>query len=392
MILFCLICPQFFPCPPGVAAAGPFEFVDARAISVDTHAAVVEWVTTVPTNGRIDYGENLRDANRVALAIDVDTTHRTALFGLREGEDHVFRVFASDTSGRQIRTNWGAFRTLGVPAPRIERVDVQELSWRGGRVVWVSNIPVKGFFECGYDTGYGYSKKESAYGTIHDVDLDRFSPRKTIHYRITATDHRGKSTPPHLSSFRTAEHNLAAGAAVRGTFVRNPDASYITDSPPILTRVTDGTTSYFKGMATSGDPAKEEQWVEIDFGRIHDVSEILTFWRRLAYPKKFSLSGSLDGERWYEFGDTHTADSGAGSLSETGDPIYIHTAAIGQYALRYIRLHIPRGAPIHKKFDNYNFVQLFELKAYPPEIEDGFMRMLRDGRERGRKGDGEKGR
>ena len=360
----------------GAAVAGPIQITGARPYTVDTHSAVIEWQTDVPSNGRIDYGEGLNDANRVALSIDIDTLHRTLLFGLREGEEHVFRVFASDTEGIQVRTNWLSFRTLGVPAPKVVRVQINRLTWTGADVEWVSNIPVKGLFECGYDTAYGYSKKEAAFGTNHKVILDQFSSRRTIYYRMTAADRRGKQIAPYPATFQTAEHNIALGGAVTGTFFHNPERPFVTDSPPILDRVTDGITSYFNGMATSGDPAADTQWVQVDLGSIKDVSEIVTIWRKLAYPRKFTLKGSLDGERWYTFGDTFSAESGNSGVSQTGDPLQIHTAPIGQYALQFIRLEIPQGAPYYKKFENYRFVQLFELKAYPPEQGDAFLRSL----------------
>ena len=350
------------------------QFTSLRVDAIDVHSAVIVWQTSIPSNGRIDYGEDLSAANRVALAVDVDTFHRTLLFGLREGEDHVCRVFASDTQGAQIRSGWTSFRTLGIPAPRIVRVDIKEQTWKGAHLEWISNIPVKGGLECGYDTSYGYSKKETAFGRVHEVHLDRFSPRRTVVYRITARDARGKDIPPYPGKFQTAEHNIAGGCTVAGTFFRNPDRPFITDSPPLLQRVTDGRTSYFTGMATSGNPAEETQWVEIDLGSIQDITHILTYWRRIAYPLNFTLKGSLDGDRWYGFGDQFT-ESGSAAVSETGDPMIEHLAAIGQYAIRYVRMEVPKGAAIFKKFDNYNFVQLFEVKVYPMEGEDEFLTM-----------------
>ena len=361
----------------GVSVAEGLQITSVRAGLIETHSVGIEWTTNIPSNGRIDYGEDIRNANRVALAIEVDTAHRTMLFGLREGEEHTYRLFASDTEGRQIRTNWLSFRTRGIPDPRAVQVQVKNRTWQGGEVEWVSNIAVKGQLECGYDTQYGYSQKESAFGTVHQVTLDRFSPRKNIYYRITAKDARGKSIPTVAGFFQTDELNIAKGAPVKGTFYRNPDRPYIPDTPPLMDRVTDGNTGYFLGMATSGDPDLETQWVEVDLGSIKDVSEILSVWRRLACPEKFSVKGSLDGDRWYEFGDTFSALDGRPGVGQTGDPIYTYSVSIGQYALRFIRLEIPMGAPYYKKFDNYNFVQLFELKAYPPETDDLFIQMLK---------------
>lgn len=357
----------------------PPRFTGGRVYSVDTHTAMIEWQTNLPTNGRIDYGETMKSATRVSLVVDVGTLHQTLLFNLKEGEEHVYRIFATDTQGRQIRSNWAAFRTLGMPAPRITGVFIKELMWYGARLEWTSNTPVKGLFECGYDTGYGYSKLEPRYGAVHEVALDRFSPRKTIHYRITAQDRRRRETV-WTGTFQTDEHNIALRRPVAGTFIRNPDRPHITDSPPLLQRVTDGKTDYFTGMATSGDPGETDQRIEIDLESIQDASVILTYWRRLAYPQQFSLRGSLDGERWYEFGDTYSADDGRQGLSETGDPILIHTAPIGNYAIRFVRLEIPKGAPYAKKFENYRFVQLFEIKVYPTEPEDPFLKFLKQKR------------
>lgn len=381
-IFICLIILSVFCVARAEADDAGLSFTGGKVASVDTHTVVIEWQTNVPTNGRVDYGEDVHSANRVALVIDLDTFHQTLLYGLREGEEHVYRVFASDTRGRDIRTNWMSFRTSGVPAPRITKVDIHEITWHSATIIWTSNIPVKGKLECGYDTAYGYSKQESKFGMRHEVRIDQFSPLKTIAFKISAVDKRGLYAVPYEARFQTEELNIAQGAAVRGTFHHNPERPYITDSPPILQRVTDGSTSYFKGMSTSADPADTDQWVEIDLGEIKDAAAIVTIWRRLAYPKQFRLRGSLDGERWYEFGDTYSADFGTTitSHSQTGDPIWIHTASIGQYSLRYVRLEIPQGAPYHKKFQNYTFVQLYELKVYPPEPDDLFLKLLKQSR------------
>ena len=63
----------------------PLQFSGGRVYSTDTHSAVIEWQTNLPTNGRIDYGEEIKSASRVSLVIDFDTLHRTLLFGLIEG-------------------------------------------------------------------------------------------------------------------------------------------------------------------------------------------------------------------------------------------------------------------------------------------------------------------
>ena len=335
--------------------------------NIDTHGAMIRWVTNAPANGTIYYGNSTAEATQVTITLDNQKNHWTPIYTLREGEDYVFRITARDTAGVMRQSDWHMFRTLGVPAPKITNVDFVEITREGGRAVWRSNIPVRGTFECGYDTTYGFRTLEKKFNKAHEVTIKRFNPRRRVLYRILAEDARGLRAPQWRGEFMTAEHNIAVGSKVTGTFVRNPEPSYVKDTPPIIERVTDGGMSYFENMATSGDPDSDTQWVEIDLGKIHDASEILTYWRALAYPKKFSLRISLNRENWYDLGDTFDASTGKTFRSATGDPLWEHEALLGNRILRYIRLEVPKGAPYYKRFDGYKFVQLFELKVYPVE-------------------------
>ncbi|MBI4178787.1 discoidin domain-containing protein [bacterium] len=348
--------------------AHALTFDTIQIASVDTHGAQIRWVTDAPSNGNIYYGLRVGEATRTMLVIDQAKDHLTGLYGLEEGENYVFRITARDTAGKRETSDWHTFRTLGDAAPRIVKVDQVHPRMDGGKFVWRANVPVQGTFECGYDTTYGFQTEEKTYNIAHEVLVQRFRPRRRIQYRITARDRRGREAPEWIGTFTTAEDNIAAKAKTTGTFTRNPEPNFIPDTPPIIDRITDGALNYFHSMATSGDPDKDTQWVEIDLGKIQIVGQVLTYWRQLAYPLKFAVKGSLDGERWVDLGDTHNAATGAVVRSYTGDPVLEHVVPVGGMVLRYVRVEVPKGAPYHKRFDNYRFVQLFELKVFPPEM------------------------
>ena len=334
---------------------------------VDTHGVLIVWQTDTASNGNIEYGLGTADANQMSIEMTMALQHQTSIYGLLEGEDYMFRIRARSRTGGQAQSPWHRFRTLGIPAPKILEVAVVEATPEGGTLVWRSNIPTRGTFECGYDTSYGFQQTDDRYGAAHEVIVKRFNPRKTIHYRVRAVDERGLEAPEHAGTFVTAERNIAVGAKVTGTFTRNVEPSYIKDPPPILDRVTDGGLDYYTGMASSGDPKDADQWVEIDLGKIAFVSDIVTMWWQLAYPKKFSVKLSLNRETWRALGDTYDASTGQTAKSRSGDPLWEHFAQAGSVLARYVRIDIPQGAPYERRFPKFNYVTLFELKVYPPE-------------------------
>lgn len=353
---------------PGPAEALYFDTVEIH--SVDTRGVVIHWVTDQPSNGTIYYGLMISEASRTFLELTMSKSHYTSLFGLLEGEKYDFRISARSDSGELATSNWREFTTLGIPHPKVKRVEFSDYTIEGATVSWWSNIPVKGVFECGYDTSYGFRQEEKKFSDIHQVKVQRFRPKRKIKFRIRATDARGLVSAEYLGEFMTMENNIALGAPVTGTFWRNTDPGFIKDTPPILGRVTDGKLDYFRGMATSGDPDGDTQWVQVDLGKLQFVDQILTYWRQLTYPKKFTLSGSMNGQRWENLGDTHDPSLGRAMQSQTGDPLWEYTAPVGNQVFRYIRLEVPQGAPYIRRFEGFRYLQLFELKVYPPEIPE----------------------
>lgn len=334
---------------------------------IDTHGAAIVWRTDESSNGQIEYGIGMNDATRVSLILDMTKDHQTPMFGLLEGEDYVFRIKARSAAGAQIISGWQTFRTLGIPAPKIREVKVMELTPEGGTLVWRSNAPTRGTFECGYDTSYGFQASDERFAPDHEVNVTRFNPRKKIHYRVQAADPRGREAPVYEGTFVTAEKNLAVGAKTTGTFTRNAEPGYVQDTPPIIERVTDGQMEYYRGMAASGDPASADQWIEVDLGQIVTAADIVTVWWQLAYPQKFAVKISLDRETWRDMGDTYDASMGNPAQSYSGDPLFEHFIHMRSALLRYVRVEIPRGAPYYRRFSKFNFVSCFELKIYPPD-------------------------
>ncbi len=349
--------------PPSEAIV--FDTIYVKTVGI--HSAAISWQSDTLTMGQIEYGLASEKQDLVSIGLDHARPHLSLLFDLLEGEHYTFRVKARTKSGDEIRSNLMGFRTHGTPFPKILQAGVANPTVEGGTLVWKSNIPTRGVFECGYDTSYGFRKEDPEFGYIHEVVISRFNPRKVIHYRITAVDTRGLEPAPTISTFKTAEKNIALGARVTGTFDRSAEPGVILDSPPIISRVTDGQADYFGGMASSGDPARAMQWVEIDLGKITFAGEINTLWWQLACPTKFSVKHSLDQERWISLGDTFDASKGLSQRSGSGDPAWELGVPVGNVLIRYVRIEIPYGAPYYRRFSKFTFVSLFEVKVFPPD-------------------------
>jgi len=204
-----------------------------------------------------------------------------------------------------------------------------------------------------------YSGKEN-YATLMGLD-----PEMNYYYKIKAQDASGNIYWSNLHSFRSRSTDLALGKSVSGTFTElPPNDPYVNSIKDVLSRVTDGVTGYFEGMATSRSILNGDQLVTIDLGSTLPLNSIISYWRALAYPKSFSVRISDDNINWKEISSNINAESGAFSRSDAGDPMRVVSIDAKGENARYVQIFILENSPFYVKHPEWDFVQLMEVQVY----------------------------
>ncbi|HPP88053.1 MAG TPA: discoidin domain-containing protein, partial [bacterium] len=166
---------------------------------------------------------------------------------------------------------------------------------------------------------------------------------------------------------KTLDNNIALNKKVEGTFDINPEPNVIANSPSIISRITDGKIHYFTGMATSGNVKEAQQNVIIDLEEEQFIEKIKVYWRAIAYSKNYYVMISSDKKKWNYIGKNIDASKGITMRSESGDPLFVNEIAANNKA-RYIRIWLAKNSEFYCKFDNWNFVQIFEIEAINNQI------------------------
>jgi len=232
-----------------------------------------------------------------------------------------------------------------------------------------------------YRTSIGAASGSIAYGTAREkldkvavnaesgvdnsVVIGGLKPRTIYYYQITATDYYGDTINSDVKSFVTSSGNIALNKKVTGTFTNYPAYDkYVkagSDSD-ILSRTTDGKKSYFTSMATSGPVPASDQYVVIDLGGRQNVKNVVSYWRKLAYPESLTVQVSDDNSSWKTVQNSIDAGKGAFARSEAGDPMVV--VSTKAEPCRYIKLLVKKGSPFFTKHEGWNFVQLMEVEAF----------------------------
>lgn len=192
------------------------------------------------------------------------------------------------------------------------------------------------------------------------------NPGEEYFYKIQARDDQDLVKVSEIKNFRLPSQNLARGKTVTGTFnYLPPHDSLVNQTKAVLSRVVDGLTGYFEGMATSGPIIGEDQQVTIDLGAIHPVNSIVSYWRALAYPESYCVKVSEDNINFREIASKINAAQGAFSRSDAGDPLRVISLNTGGTLARYIQIFIARNSPYYVKHPEWDFVQLMEVQVFP---------------------------
>lgn len=209
------------------------------------------------------------------------------------------------------------------------------------------------------------SAGNSSSGVVNSVVILGLKPRTTYFYQVSATDYYGNTVSSKVLSFTTVSENVALHKMVTGTFTELPKGERFAKpgtADQILSRVTDGGTSYFTAMATSGSVPGADQYVVIDLGKSYNLKSISSYWRNLSYPESLTVQVSGNGIDWKTLESGLNAGAGAFARSDAGDPMNI--VNVKGDSGRYIKLLVPKGSPIYCKHSDWDFVQLMEVKAF----------------------------
>jgi len=201
-------------------------------------------------------------------------------------------------------------------------------------------------------------------GTVNSAVLSGLKPRTTYFYQVKAVDAYGNPVASKTGNFATASENIALKKKVSGTFTVLPADKFIQkgDADNVLSRVTDGSTNYFSSMATSGSVYVADQYVVIDLGRSYKIKNIVSYWRKLAYPESLVVQVSDNNTDWVNLEAGADVGKGGFARSDTGDPMEVLNTP-GSTG-RYIKLLVAKGSPFFHKHSDWNFVQLMEVKVF----------------------------
>jgi hypothetical protein len=203
-------------------------------------------------------------------------------------------------------------------------------------------------------------------GRQSSATLYNLEPGRSCYYQARVWDAYGSMAESPVKNFAPARENAALGKKVLGTFSELPPRdSFVNKNGDVLARVTDGGTSYFTAMATSRSVNLEDQYAIIDLGKSSPISNVVTYWRNLAYPLEFDISISNDGVNFGDGAAGLNAGSGAFSRSDTGDPMRVVSADLKGTLARYVKVLVKKGAPCFQKHADWDFVQLMEVEVYP---------------------------
>lgn len=343
----------------------PLEFVGIRVHDAHETGATITWETNHPARGRIRFGDTKQMEN-TKVNTTSDSRHRVQLRGLKEGTKYGFRVYSWDSSNRRIKSQLVFFETKGMPKPRIQRINIKNRTRLGGTVRWVTNVPTTATFSVGHDTPLQHTTVHDSPTRIHEVKLSQFFPNRSVYYRITMTDTRGRSERTTLRSFQTRENNVALNKPIRGTFSRPLNKVSRSElENPVIDRIVDGSLAFPKGLATSGNIPDTDQWFTVDLRQFYVPDTVVIFWRNIARPGSYRIQASKLGQEWSTLATMSAGDTSLIKRSGMGLARHSIPLASGNEDYRYIRVLIPKDSPYHVKYNGDQFVQVFEFKLFP---------------------------
>ena len=203
-------------------------------------------------------------------------------------------------------------------------------------------------------------------GEVTSATLTDLTPRRTYYYKVRVWDYFGNMAESPVKQFAPGKENIALGKKVLGTFTALPPKDpYVDAKKDVLSRITDGSTSYFTAMATSRSLNNEDQYAIIDLGKQYSIDEVVTYWRNLAYPQDFIITVSNDNQTFFDGVQKQNAGKGAFDRSDAGDPMRVFRSSLAGVTARYVKVLVQKGSSCFQKHADWDFVQLMEVEIIP---------------------------
>lgn len=341
------------------------QIQEITATDITDNRVNIFWKTNIETTGQVQYYAVGQNKKSISVNLTAGTEHNIILNNLLPGTTYYYQIIARDDDENLTSSDYHTFTTTGTSLPLFLKIELSQISKTTAIINWVTNVPTTSQIEFGTDTNYKKSILEiKNLQLVHRVELNGLTPETVYYFKISAKDEFGHAIISSDQTFTTLENNLAMGKSVTGTFIHCPDEKYISKETEFISRITDGSTSYFTGMATSLDITSQDQYVTIDLGERYPIDKVVAYWRSLAYSQNYAIKVSLNDIDWTTIGRGISGDAGLDDRSDTGDPMKIVCTTCNGIEARYVQLFIAKGSAYYHKHEEWQFVQLMELKVY----------------------------
>lgn len=179
--------------------------------SVTQEKVIITWQTSIPANGRVEYGYTDDYGRSVTARIPLNTRHEVNLFGLEPDKDYHFRVIAY-TNDEQVNSFDQTFNTDDIDdltLPEIKKLGVPYITGTTATIHWETSEPTSFVIYYGKTDGYGSRKSSGSRTILHEYTLTKLSPATTYHFKVEARDKDGNKAIWQDISFRTLQTSVS---------------------------------------------------------------------------------------------------------------------------------------------------------------------------------------
>ena len=145
--------------------------VSVSNISLDS--ANISWETTTVTTSKLKYGENTGYGKEVNdISTTSSTKHETKISGLNHSTSYHFKIYATDTDGKELISDDYSFETLPMPiitAAKVARIP--DRPTQAVKVIFESNVPISTVVSYSAPDVKQKEESKSKLETTHEVEL-----------------------------------------------------------------------------------------------------------------------------------------------------------------------------------------------------------------------------
>jgi len=168
--------------------ARPLEIENLTVAGVGDTQFTVNWTTTRPANGLVEYGTDGSYGASTPPAPEMSLTHSVAVTGLAPGTTYHFRARSEDETGAVALSDDSTVATAPLPLAVFD-VSVSDTTDTAVVVEWRTNNPATSQVEYGTTASYGSATPEDLELSYdHAVILEGLTPNTEYHFRALSTD------------------------------------------------------------------------------------------------------------------------------------------------------------------------------------------------------------